>query len=146
MPIVAATQEAQDSLLRGDPTFDQNGAQYHHRSVSQSGDYGAEYGQAYPQGSLTQAPYAQPTYAGNASLHQDPDTVGAAGSTGKKFAFLKGRWPTAFLAITGIQALINLAFEAYVDQHTPFPFFFFSCHSNAPDTKTLTAMFSANFS
>ncbi|KAK0762093.1 hypothetical protein N5P37_004894 [Trichoderma harzianum] len=114
LPIVAATQEAQNSLLRGDPAFDQNGAQYHHRSVSQSGDYGAEYGQAYPQASLTQAPYAQPTYAENTSLHQDPDTVGAAGSTGKKFAFLKGRWPTAFLAITGIQALINLAFEAYV--------------------------------
>ncbi|KAL7943100.1 hypothetical protein V8C42DRAFT_359269 [Trichoderma barbatum] len=113
LPIVAATQEAQNSLLRGDPAFDQNGAQYHHRSVSQSGDYGAEYGQAYPQASLTQASYAQPTYAENTSLHQDVDT-GAAGSTGSKFAFLKSRWPAAFLVITSIQALINLAFEAYV--------------------------------
>ncbi|KAL7786292.1 hypothetical protein V8C37DRAFT_392535 [Trichoderma ceciliae] len=101
--------------MRGDPAFDQNGAQYHHRSFSQSGDYGAEYGQAYPQASLTQTAFAQPTYAENASLHQDPNTAGAAGSTGaSKFAFLKGRWPMGFLAVTGIQALINLAFEAYV--------------------------------
>lgn len=120
---MAATLEAQNSLLRGDPAFDQNGAQYHHRSVSQSGDYGAEYGQAYPQASLTQAAYAQPTYAENTSLHQEAETVGAAGSTGgSKLAFLKGRWPTGFLVITGVQALINLAFEAYVDHvTTPFP-------------------------
>ncbi|OTA04322.1 hypothetical protein A9Z42_0049010 [Trichoderma parareesei] len=115
LPIVAATIDAQNSLLRGDPAFDQNGAQYHHRSVSQSGDYGTEYGQAYPQASLTQTAYAQPTYAEHASLNQEAETAGAAGGTsGRKLAFLKGRWPTAFLAITGIQALINLAFEAYV--------------------------------
>ncbi|PNP46268.1 hypothetical protein TGAM01_v200141 [Trichoderma gamsii] len=112
--------DARNSLLggdRGDPTFDQNGAQYHHRSFSQSGDYGAEYGQAYPQASLTQAAYAQPTYTENASLHQNPETAGAAGSTGASrfdFSFVKSRWPAAFLAVTGIQALINLAFEAYV--------------------------------
>jgi hypothetical protein len=112
--------DARNSLLggdRGDPTFDQNGAQYHHRSFSQSGDYGAEYGQAYPQASLTQAAYAQPTYTENASLHQTPETAGAAGSTGASrfdFSFVKSRWPAAFLAVTGIQALINLAFEAYV--------------------------------
>ncbi|PTB40456.1 uncharacterized protein TrAFT101_005648 [Trichoderma asperellum] len=111
--------DARNSLLGsgGDPAFDQNGAQYHHRSFSQSGDYGAEYGQAYPQASLTQAAYAQPTYAENASLHQNPETAGAAGSTGASkfdFTFVKSRWPAAFLAVTGIQALINLAFEAYV--------------------------------
>jgi hypothetical protein len=123
LPIVAATIDAQNSLLRGDPAFDQNGAQYHHRSVSQSGDYGTEYGQAYPQASLTQTAYAQPTYAEHASLNQEAETAGAAGGTsGRKLAFLKGRWPTAFLAITGIQALINLAFEAYVNQHRVTPF------------------------
>ncbi|KAH6609212.1 hypothetical protein Trco_002558 [Trichoderma cornu-damae] len=107
--------QAQNSLLRGDPAFDQNGAQYHHRSFSQSGDYGAEYEQAYPQASLTQTAFAQPTYAENASLHQSPDTAGAAGSTGgNKFAFLKGRWPTCFMVVVGIQALLNLSFEAYV--------------------------------
>ncbi|EHK40297.1 uncharacterized protein TrAtP1_006378 [Trichoderma atroviride] len=109
--------DARNSLLGGDPTFDQNGAQYHHRSFSQSGDYGAEYGQAYPQASLTQAAYAQPTYTENASLHQNTETAGAAGSTGASrfdFSFVKSRWPAAFLAVTGIQALINLAFEAYV--------------------------------
>ncbi|KAL9480160.1 hypothetical protein ACSS6W_004946 [Trichoderma asperelloides] len=111
--------DARNSLLGsgGDPAFDQNGAQYHHRSFSQSGDYGAEYGQAYPQASLTQAAYAQPTYAENASLHQNPETAGAAGSTGASkfdFTFVKSRWPAAFLAVTSIQALINLAFEAYV--------------------------------
>jgi hypothetical protein len=104
--------DARNSLLGGDPAFDQNGAQYHHRSFSQSGDYGAEYGQAYPQASLTQAAYAQPTYAENASLHQNPETAGAAGKF--DFTFVKSRWPAAFLAVTGIQALINLAFEAYV--------------------------------
>ncbi|KAM0259977.1 hypothetical protein ACHAQJ_003070 [Trichoderma viride] len=107
--------EARNSLLGGDPAFDQNGAQYHHRSFSQSGDYGTEYGQAYPQASLTQAAYAQPTYAENASLHQDPEITGAAGSTGAgKFAFVKGRWAIGFLVVTGTQALINLGFEAYV--------------------------------
>jgi hypothetical protein len=121
--IVAAAMEARNSLLGGDPAFDQNGAQYHHRSVSQSGDYGTEYGQAYPQASLTQAAYAQPMYAENASLHQDPEITGAAGSTGPgKFSFIKGRWAIGFLAVTGTQALINLAFEAYVD----IPFFIFS--------------------
>lgn len=139
MPVVAVTMDAQNSLLGGDPAFDQNGAQYHHRSFSQSGDYGAEYGQAYPQASLTQAAYAQPTYAEHTSLNQDTENVGAAGGARvNKLAFLKGKWPMGFLAVTGIQALINLAFEAYVD--------LISLCVRCIETKIFVAMCLAGFS
>ncbi|KAK5992675.1 UPF0658 Golgi apparatus membrane protein C23H3.04 [Cladobotryum mycophilum] len=125
LPTVAARLESRKSLLGADPGFAQDSAPYHHHHSHSSGDYTNEFGQAYPQASLAQTSFAQPSYSENANLNQNYDQgyayregvapSGSAGSTTlDSFNFLKGRWPAAFMIVTGLQAIICLGFESYV--------------------------------
>lgn len=68
--------------------------------------------------------YAQPTYAENAHMPRDYNqgyahregltSSHAPAARPNKMSFLKSKWPAAFMAVTGIQAIICLGFEAYV--------------------------------
>lgn len=72
---------------------------------------------------MAQPAYAQPAYAENANLNQNFDQgyahregmagSGPAGSTyHDSMGFIKSKWPACFMAVTGFQALLCLAFEA----------------------------------
>ncbi|KAL2211752.1 hypothetical protein CC79DRAFT_1317822 [Sarocladium strictum] len=82
--------------------------------------------QAYAQPAHpVQSSFPEPPYVENPPITQDFNQgyahreglapSGAASSVHRaRFSFLKSRWPGAFMAITGVQAAICLAFEAYV--------------------------------
>ncbi|KAG6038080.1 hypothetical protein E4U41_004589 [Claviceps citrina] len=132
LPIVARL-ESRKSLLGADPGFSQETHQthqqtpQHHPQYSQSSSHApsSEYGQAYPQPAYpspeySQPTYTQPTYAENANLHTYAGQQGIASSLPAAsirhdtWGFLKTKWSAAFMGVTALQAIVCLAFEAYV--------------------------------
>ncbi|KOS18436.1 UPF0658 Golgi apparatus membrane protein [Escovopsis weberi] len=130
-PTVATRLDSQGSLLGQDSSPDYHG---HHHSYS-SGDYSADFRQPFPQASLAQTSFTQPTYADNAKLNQTYDQgyayrdgtntsgsgVAAAAAANNpaaaksgRFSFMKSKWPACFMVVTIVQAAICLGFESFV--------------------------------
>ncbi|KAK2594554.1 hypothetical protein QQS21_007726 [Conoideocrella luteorostrata] len=104
----------------------------HNPQYSQSSSYGGrsgEYGQAYPQPAFPSAEYAQPTYNqptyaeneglnnfdhGYAGRHGVASTAPATSIRHDTWEFVKTKWSAAFMGVITLQAIICLAFEAYV--------------------------------
>lgn len=111
--MVATRLESRKSLLGADPGFAEQGMHYQE-------NYGHDQsGSAYPNDAFTQPSLAQPTYAENAHMTEDFDQgfVGREGLTPaanthhSSTEVLKRKWPAAFMTVTGLQAIICLAFE-----------------------------------
>lgn len=127
-PTVANRLESRKSLLGADPGFSQQG-QYQD-AYNQDASYPAggsayadtTYVHNYEANPYQQQGYAQPAYADNTYMgdegfaHREGLSSRHAASTAthERFEFLKSMWPASFLAVTVVQALICLAFEAYV--------------------------------
>ncbi|OAA81239.1 hypothetical protein LEL_00784 [Akanthomyces lecanii RCEF 1005] len=122
--MVATRLESRKSLLGADPGFAEQSMQYH-ENYSPNQNYPDAYTQDYPNGPYAQPSLAQPTYAENANMVDHDFQQGYAAREGltsshavsthrDNFGFLKRKWPAAFMAVTGLQAIICLGFEAYV--------------------------------
>lgn len=122
--MVATRLESRKSLLGADPGFAEQSMQYQ-ENYAPNTSYPDAYTQDYPNGPYAQPSLAQPTYAENAHMVGNDYNQGYAGREGltsshavsthrDNFEFLKRKWPAAFMAVTGLQAIICLGFEAYV--------------------------------
>ena len=119
---MAARLESRKSLLGGDGGF---------------GHYGGQYNQAYGDGNFPpheayspqdvspqQPTYAQPMYEesgvnraydqGYAYREGLTQSTPAPSTRNSNFGFMKSKWPAAFMAISAIQAIVCIGFEAYV--------------------------------
>lgn len=127
--MVATRLESRKSLLGADPGFAEQSMQYH-ENYSPNQNYPDAYTQDYPNGPYAQPSLAQPTYAENSNMVDYDFQQGYAAREGltsshavsthrDNFGFLKRKWPAAFMAVTGLQAIICLGFEAYVYFSSP---------------------------
>lgn len=124
--MVATRLESRKSLLGADPGFAEQGMQQQYQDdYAPNQNYHDAYPQEYhPDQHFAQPSLAQPTYAENAHMVGTDFNQGYAGREGltsshaavsthnDKFEFLRRKWPAAFMAITGLQAIICLGFEA----------------------------------
>lgn len=115
-----ARLESRKSLLGSDPAFSQQpNAPYLHSYDPTDNDH-----TTYGQPSYAQPTYVQPTYAENAAMDQTTTSnqgyahrEGAPSLPASKprqsiFGFMSSKWAAMFMAVTAIQAVVNLCFEA----------------------------------
>ncbi|KAJ6785307.1 hypothetical protein PWT90_09224 [Aphanocladium album] len=122
--MVATRLESRKSLLGADPGFAEQSMQYQ-ENYQTNQNYPDAYTQDYPNGPYAQPALSQPTYTEDAHTGGDSFDQGYAAREGltsshavsthrDSFDFLKRKWPAAFMAVTALQAIICIGFEAYV--------------------------------
>jgi hypothetical protein len=121
---VATRLESRKSLLGGESGFGHYGGGHSYNQAYGDGDFHPH--EAYsPQDVSPQQPsYAQPMYddagvsrgydQGYAYREGISQSTPAPSTHHSNFGFMKSKWPAAFMAISAIQAVLCICFEAYV--------------------------------